>query len=161
MIELEKKLQDISQNRYNFTYKNRAFWYEIKEEKDLLLLAQEFEQLGARVCTITCYVLENGHEIVYHFDIQGKMVNLKLLLKTQSICSITPLFKSADWAEREMSELYGITITNHPNPSKLFLDESLKENVLNQYISLSSAMSGRVSQILWEKVKEQGAINEQ
>lgn len=160
MIELENKLKEIFHNRYNFTCKNRAFWCEIKEEKDLLFLAGEFQKLGARVCTITCYILESGHEIVYHFDIQGKMLNLKFMIQNQSVCSITPLFQSADWAEREMSELYGITIINHPNPSKLFLDESLKENILNQYISLSSAMSGRVSQILWDQVKEQGAINE-
>jgi len=52
-----------------------------------------------------------------------------------------------------MSELYGIALLNHPNPKRLFLDESIKESVVKEYFSLSTAMSGKVSEELWKKVK--------
>ena len=136
-----------------FSEKHGSLWCTLENKESLLSVAEFLKYLNARVCMITCYTTPTGHELVYHFDIEGTMVNVKLPIADQTVPSITALFKSADWTERELSELYHITIENHPNHQRLFLDESIKESVLNEYFSLSRAMSGQVSQELWKKVR--------
>jgi NADH-quinone oxidoreductase subunit C len=137
----------------HFNAQGDSLWCEIDDKKLLLQLAEILQTMNARVCMITAYQKDEAHELVYHFDLDGMMLNVKLYITDKSVPSITPLFKSADWTERELSEIYGIAILNHPNPKRLFLDEAIKEAVLSEYYSLSSAMSGKVSQALWSRVK--------
>jgi len=156
MKALHVKLNEITQALHipcSFNVSKESLWAEIDEKETLLQLSEILETMNARVCMITCYTKEDAHEIVYHFDLNGIMLNLKLAITDKSVPSITPFFKSADWTEREMSELYGIALLNHPNPKRLFLDESIKESVVKEYFSLSTAMSGKVSEELWNKVK--------
>lgn len=137
----------------SFEISNDALWASIEDTNALEEFAKGLHTMHARVCMITCARVDKGHDILYHFDIKGVLFNLKLHLKTPHLPSITPLFESANWAERELSELYGIALENHPNPAKLFIDESIKEAIYEAYVPLSSAMSGEVSRHLWEKVK--------
>ena len=75
-----------------------------------------------------------------------------------TVPSITPLFANADWHEREMMELYGISVTGHPNPRRLFLDEELDAGILNEAVPLSIMMNGACTTDLWERIlKEKGA----
>ena len=161
MEKLEKKLLKLFEDKYTFVAHSNAIWCSLRDEESFLKVVQKFKELEARVCTVTCYSLDVGHEIVYHFDIDGVVVNLKVEVQNSSITSITDIFPSANWTERELSELYGIEIKNHPNPARLFLDESIKESILNDYISLSNAMNGKLAQHLWDKVKaNQGNAND-
>jgi NADH:ubiquinone oxidoreductase subunit C len=130
-----------------------SMWCYLKDTKMLLSLCDILKTMNARVCMITAYAKEDDHELVYHFDIDGETLNLKLHLIGNELPSITPYFKSADWTERELSELYGLTLLGHPNPRRLFLDESLKENILAEFVPLSSAMNGSVGKTLWDKVQ--------
>ena len=146
--------------RCQFEYGHDSLWCKISDKNLLLQVAEILQSMDARVCMITAYALQENFELVYHFDVKGEMVNIKLHISDKSVPSITPLFKSADWTERELSEIYGITILSHPNPQRLFLDESIKDDVLKEYYSLSSAMNGALSKDLWEKVKaEKGAVH--
>lgn len=162
MKSLHVKLNEITKTlalRCHFEPNSDSLWCEIADKNLLLQLAEILQTMNARVCMITAYEKEDGHELVYHFDLNGVMLNLKLRITDKSVPSITPLFKSADWTERELSEIYGIAILNHPNPKRLFLDEAIKASVLEEYYSLSSAMSGKVSQELWSKVKAEEGVN--
>ena len=69
-----------------------------------------------------------------------------------TVPSITPLFANADWHEREMMELYGIQVTGHPNPTRLFLDEELDAGILNEAVPLSIMMNGACTTDLWERI---------
>lgn len=161
MKSLHVKLNDLSKSmalHCHFEPNSDSLWCDIADKNVLLQLAELLAALNARVCMITAYQKEEEHELVYHFDLNGVMINLKLRISDKSVPSITPLFKSADWTERELSEIYGISIVNHPNPKRLFLDESIKESVLNEYYSLSLAMSGKVSQELWSRVKAEEGV---
>jgi len=68
-----------------------------------------------------------GFDIVYHFDFshqeQSLYVSMKVRLprKKPVIDSITNIAWSANWAERELMDLMGITFEGHPDPRKLFL----------------------------------------
>jgi NADH-quinone oxidoreductase subunit C len=60
----------------------------------------------------------NGKWVVYHFDVGGRIQNLKLKAsRLQSICTIYP---GAEMYEREIKEKYGVNFSGHPNPVKLF-----------------------------------------
>lgn len=39
--------------------------------------------------------------------------------------SLTPLYPTADWHEREAGEMFGIEFDGHPNPKNLLLEEDL------------------------------------
>lgn len=121
----------------------------------IALLVANFK---GRVITITPYL--HGEEesnkvlsIAYHFDIQGITITCTISLRDslREVKSITPVLKSADWTEREMQETYNIRVLGHPNPKRLFLDESINLTD-NTMVPLSMAMSGASSQTLWEKV---------
>ena len=68
-----------------------------------------------------------GFDLVYHFDFShqetGLHVALKIRLprKNPKIDSVTEIAWSANWAERELMDLMGISFEGHPDPRKLFL----------------------------------------
>ncbi|MFT7003697.1 MAG: NADH-quinone oxidoreductase subunit C [Sulfurimonas sp.] len=128
-------------------------WGILKDPCDIEKVALTIKEIDGRLMTITAYtVKDNLKDIVYHFDLDGHTFNITTQIKDGEITSITPILKAADWTERELKELYDIKITGHPNPSRLFLDETIEEGVMNQLMPLSEAMSGASSQTLWEKV---------
>ena len=137
----------------SFTESQGSYWCEVETHQILFRIAEAIKTLPSRVCMITCHEVDGEHDLLYHFDVDGVNVNIKLHIVEKEILSLTPLFKSADWTERELSELYGLKLINHPNPKRLFLDEALKENILPEYIPLSAAMNGSVSKQLWDNVK--------
>lgn len=94
-----------------------------------------------------------SYELIYHFDVGGDYVNVVAFLPAGgSIASLTPLFRSADWPEREIMEIYSVTITNHPDPRRLFLDESIDGAVLDRLIPFSQMANASTSDELWARV---------
>lgn len=69
----------------------------------------------------------HGFDLVYHFDFSHQEKGLHLALKVRLprkkpvIDSITEIAWSANWAERELMDLLGISFEGHPDPRKLFL----------------------------------------
>jgi len=73
-------------------------------------------------------------EVIYHF-VSGEMViNIKTHLprKNPEISTITDLFPGANLFERELMEMLGIRVKNHPNPKRLFLSETSPETPLRK-----------------------------
>lgn len=85
-----------------------------------------FKDLGLRFATASAQDKPQGLEILYHFsfDETGQMVSVRVLIedkKNPQIHSIAPVFKGAEWIEREMWELLGINFIGHPNLKRLLL----------------------------------------
>jgi NADH-quinone oxidoreductase subunit C len=105
-------------------------------KKELLREAlKELQARGAyRISSISGY--DNGKEIeiIYHFDFDGKIMNLKTVIerKKPKINTITNLFPGAELYERELAEMFGIEIVGHPNLKKLFLDASSPKKPLRK-----------------------------
>lgn len=64
-------------------------------------------------------------EVLYHFCAGAAVVTLRLrtpraAAAVPSVCDIIP---SAGFFERELSEMLGVTVTNTPNPDRLFLPD--------------------------------------
>jgi NADH-quinone oxidoreductase subunit C len=138
---------------------NAFGWVKLCDPKSLLLVAPLLAEGGARLMTVTAYRNDKfgrmeGHEIAYHFDLNGVVVTVSVCLPDTPprVFSITPWFKNADWNEREFAELYGIILEDHPNPRRLFLDKSLDAAILDRLVPLSTMMNGASTSTLWEKV---------
>ncbi len=87
-----------------------------------------FKDLGLRFAIATGQDTPQGLEILYHFsfDKTGQMISVRVLIedkKNPGVDSIAPLFKGAEWIEREMWELLGINFIGHPNLKRLLLAE--------------------------------------
>lgn len=69
----------------------------------------------------------NSFIVVYHIWSTSKKVLLEMRARIPRddpvISSITPIFESANWHERETHEMFGIKFEGHPNLGRLLLPE--------------------------------------
>lgn len=76
---------------------------------------------------------ETYFDVVYHIDRwDGDPTLIQVHVKLEDrdnpeIPSITSIWASADWHEREVFDLYGIKFTDHPNLKRLLLPEEWDE----------------------------------
>jgi hypothetical protein len=94
------------------------------------------------------------HEIAYHFDLDGDTLTVIVLLPSEKaeIESLAPLFRNAEWPEREFMETYAIRVLGHPNPQRLFVDESIDPAVLERLIPFSVLANAATTKSLWERI---------
>jgi NADH-quinone oxidoreductase subunit C len=92
-----------------------------------------YRDLHFRFIIASALESKTGFEIYYHFsdDKTGCVINLHVILPREKpeIESLTSIFESANWIEREMHELLGINFLNHPNLEKLISDGNWAEGV--------------------------------
>jgi NADH:ubiquinone oxidoreductase subunit C len=94
-----------------------------------------------------------SYEIDYHFLLGGDFLTVIAdVAAGGSIPSLTPLFRSADWPEREIMENYSLIIRDHPDPRRLFLDPSIDAAVLERLIPFSTLVNAASTKALWDKV---------
>ncbi|EJW10680.1 Carbon monoxide-induced hydrogenase NuoC-like protein CooU [Rhodovulum sp. PH10] len=94
-----------------------------------------------------------SYELAYHFDLGGDTLTVIAFLPAGgSVASLTPLFRTADWNERELMECYAITVRNHPDPRRLFLDPATDPAVLERLIPFSTLVNAASTKGLWEKI---------
>jgi NADH:ubiquinone oxidoreductase subunit C len=93
---------------------------------DVLAMAEQMHRLEARLSTMTGVALGSGETgIIYHYCLGAVPINIKTETRDRAIPSITPVTRAADWSEREISDLYGVRFTGHPNPTRLIRPPSL------------------------------------
>lgn len=75
-------------------------------------------------------------EMVYHF--YSLSMNKRIRLKVPvdefacEVDSLTPLWKSADWYEREVWDMFGIRFLGHPNLKRLLMYEKFEGHPLRK-----------------------------
>lgn len=137
-------------------------WSILSGVTPLLPAVRAIKHAGGRLSTITAYqrAAEQStdvHEIAYHFDLDGSTLTLTVHLPSgeRDIPSITPIFRNANWNEREFMELYDLNVTGHPNPTRLFIDENIDAAVLQKFIPFSEMVNAASTKSLWEKIMSQ------
>jgi NADH:ubiquinone oxidoreductase subunit C len=159
-------------------------WCTLASKDNLLPAASLLKAIGARLSTITIFqpkapaappppkegeapppapsffggVVSDGkaYELAYHFDIDGDTLTLVVHVPPGGeVDSLTPLFRSADWPEREAMEIYAIIVNGHPDPRRLFLDPSIDGAVLERLIPFSTLANSATTKGLWEKILAQ------
>ena len=134
-------------------------WCQLQEPAAILPAAKALAGLEGRLSMVTAYLTEPAklrgvRELAYHFDLDGTTltIHLELPLVGAEIPSITPVFRNADWNEREFMELYDIQVTGHPDPRRLFLDDSIEPGVFERLIPYSTFSNGANGKALWDMV---------
>ncbi len=65
-------------------------------------------------------------DIVYHLTSLEYMIRLRLKVQTvegQPVPSVTSVWGAANWAEREVYDLYGVEFSSHPDLRRILLPE--------------------------------------
>ena len=103
---------------------------------------------------------EKRFELIYLFLSHEKNLRIKLLIKfdiNQTIPSITKIFPSANWMEREVFDMYGIKFKNHPDLRRILTDYNFKGHPLRKDFPLTGFNEVRYSEkekkVIYEPVK--------
>ena len=157
--ELSSKIQSSSIN-------NEELLIEINQ-KDLIDVVQflklnencKFKQL-IDIAGVDYPENEKRFELIYLFLSHENNTRIKLLLKfeiNQIINSITKIFPSANWMEREVFDMYGIKFKNHPDLRRILTDYGFKGHPLRKDFPLTGFNEVRYSEkdkkVIYEPVK--------
>lgn len=144
-------MKDIILNRLNTALPNAQL--EFSEYKDELIL-----QVRKQDITEVCKLLKNDGElkfihcedvtavdwakrkdrftVVYHlFSLKNKF---RLVLKADvdesdcNIDSVSSIWRAANWHEREVYDMYGITFNNHPDLRRMYMPEEFEHYPLRK-----------------------------
>ena len=103
---------------------------------------------------------ENRFELVYLFLSHEHNLRIKVLIKfqiNQQINSLTKIFPSANWMEREVFDMYGIKFKNHPDLRRILTDYGFKGHPLRKDFPLTGFNEVRYSEkekkVIYEPVK--------
>jgi NADH-quinone oxidoreductase subunit C len=100
------------------------------QTKDLFNAVHKLDQSGFFLEDISCLDMEEGFQMVYHFDRfeQPGRVGLRVMLDRQDpqVPSIYDIYPGAAWHERECFDFFGVRFTGHPNLIPLLLDPDHK-----------------------------------
>ena len=93
------------------------------------------KEMGGHLSVISSVDLGEELELVYHFEVKPLEIGLKTAASKvdPKIETISDVYPSAAWYEREATEMMGITIVNHPDPRHLFLPDDYKEFPLRRF----------------------------
>ena len=103
---------------------------------------------------------EKRFHLIYLFLSHEKNTRIKLITKfniDQSIQSLTKIFPSANWMEREVFDMYGIKFKNHPDLRRILTDYGFKGYPLRKDFPLTGFNEVRYSEkekkVIYEPVK--------
>ena len=137
------------------------------DQKDLLQVVQflksdekcKFRQL-IDIAGVDYPSDEKRFELVYLFLSHENNNRIKLSIKlkiNQIINSITKIFPSANWMEREVFDMYGIKFKNHPDLRRILTDYGFKGHPLRKDFPLTGFNEVRYSEkekkVIYEPVK--------
>jgi|ERR1035437_4062226 NADH-quinone oxidoreductase subunit C len=106
-------------------------WVAPKKIRDVIGFLKDdmhFNQLS--FVTAVDLPITNNIEVVYRlFSYETKdnvVIKVKLDRVKPEIETITGIFATANWHERETAEMFGMKFINHPDPNKLLLPDGIE-----------------------------------
>jgi len=100
---------------------------------------------------------QNRFEIVYM--LMSLMYNSRIMVKTYTdeltpIQSITPIFKGANWFEREIYDMFGVFFANHPDLRRILTDYGFEGHPFRKDFPLSGYVEVRYDEEVKRVVAE-------
>ena len=103
---------------------------------------------------------EKRFHLIYLLLSHENNLRIKIIIKfqiDQKISSITKIFPSANWMEREVFDMYGIKFKNHPDLRRILTDYNFKGHPLRKDFPLTGFNEVRYSEkekkVIYEPVK--------
>ena len=97
------------------------------------------EQQFVRLSTVTGvdrYPAEPRFEVVYHLHSLTRNLRLRLKVRlagdSPEVDSVTSVWRSANWYERETFDLFGVRFRNHPDLTRIMLPEDWEGHPLRK-----------------------------
>ena len=113
-----------SEQQYDFP----VFTVNINVIYDVLKFLKEDDEMGYTFLTTMCglhYPNHAGKEIGVMYQLHNMQKNLRIRLKTfvsvnePKVPTVTTLFPTANWMERQEYDFFGIQFTGHPNLKRI------------------------------------------
>jgi NADH-quinone oxidoreductase subunit C len=101
------------------------------EHTDIVKVIKHLKEIRAydfliELTAVDYLASKGGFEIVYEMlsTSKHKRIRVKTFLEEGlAIESVEPVFRMADWSEREMYDMYGIKVNNHPNLKRILMPD--------------------------------------
>jgi NADH-quinone oxidoreductase subunit C len=102
---------------------------------EFLKYDQKFIRLSS-VTAVDRYPAEPRFEVVYHLHSVERNQRLRVKCRVRGeepeIDSLTGIWRSANWYEREVFDLFGIRFRNHPNLKRIMMPEDWEGHPLRK-----------------------------
>ena len=164
LIDLEKKINSELTTKINKTsIKHNQIYVQIDKEDliDVVLFLKTNKNFKFRQLidiTVVDYPEETQRfKIVYLFlshEFNQRMIMSYYINENEVITSLTSIFPSANWMEREVFDMYGVNFKDHPDLRRILTDYGFEGHPLRKDFPLTGHSEVRYSE------EEKKVINE-
>ena len=156
LIDLEKKINSELGTKINTSeIKHNQIYLEIDSEDliDVVLFVKtnkdtKFRQL-IDITVVDYPERYKRFKIVYLFlshEFNQRMILSYDISENEVIASLTPIFPSANWMEREVFDMYGVSFKNHPDLRRILTDYGFEGHPLRKDFPLTGHTEVRYSE---------------
>ena len=156
LIELEKKINSELGTKINTSeIKHNQIYLEIDSEDliDVVLFVKtnkdtKFRQL-IDITVVDYPERSKRFKIVYLFlshEFNQRMILSYDISENEVIASLTPIFPSANWMEREVFDMYGVSFKDHPDLRRILTDYGFEGHPLRKDFPLTGHTEVRYSE---------------
>ena len=156
LIDLEKKINSELGTKINTSeIKHNQIYLEIDSEDliDVVLFVKtnkdtKFRQL-IDITVVDYPERSKRFKIVYLFlshEFNQRMILSYFINENEVISSLTPVFPSANWMEREVFDMYGVNFKDHPDLRRILTDYGFEGHPLRKDFPLTGHTEVRYSE---------------
>ena len=156
LIDLEKKINSELGTKINTSeIKHDQIYLEIDSEDliDVVLFVKtnkdtKFRQL-IDITVVDYQERSKRFKIVYLFlshEFNQRMILSYDISENEVIASLTPIFPSANWMEREVFDMYGVSFKDHPDLRRILTDYGFEGHPLRKDFPLTGHTEVRYSE---------------
>ena len=156
LIDLEKKINSELGTKINSSeIKHNQLYLEIDSEDliDVVLFVKtnkntKFRQL-IDITVVDYPERSKRFKIVYLFlshEFNQRMILSYDISENEVISSLTPIFPSANWMEREVFDMYGVSFKDHPDLRRILTDYGFEGHPLRKDFPLTGHTEVRYSE---------------
>ena len=156
LIDLEKKINSELATKINkSSVKHNQIYVEIDKEDliDVVLFLKTHKDIKFRQLidiTVVDYPEEiQRFKIVYLFlshEFNQRLILSYLINENEVISSLTSIFPSANWMEREVFDMYGVNFKDHPDLRRILTDYGFEGHPLRKDFPLTGHSEVRYSE---------------
>jgi NADH:ubiquinone oxidoreductase subunit C len=110
-------------NKEAWVNKSKAWWLETPS-LDVEKMARLMVETGARLVTVTASrAREDEFRVIYHWDLQGRLLNFVTITHQATLPSITSICPAADWIEREIHDYFAVNFAGRELPTLVLSEQ--------------------------------------